>query len=248
MKTNVMHTLRPGEFLIGPEGAFAVDVPESSGGLVTVFLSPGFIADMAVSLGIGGETASMYFNFPLIMDSSLADLALCMNNLFSAGFPLKEKLYQAEELCMEAVGIVLRFLRLKKEALEHLNVLKESTKTDLFERLTRARNLIETRFAENTVMRELAEGAAISEYHFMRLFREAFGISPGQYRKRVRLEAARSGILYSDKGITEISLDSGYSSLSSFIHAFRERFGCSPGALRKSAGLNKPENVRTNTL
>ncbi len=66
-------------------------------------------------------------------------------------------------------------------------------------------------------------------------FRDAFGISPYQYLRRVRLELARS-LLVSEpqKKIYQIARSTGFSSARQFTMTFRQYFGLSPTDCRRS--------------
>jgi AraC-like DNA-binding protein len=60
---------------------------------------------------------------------------------------------------------------------------------DVFRRLCRARDQVHERCAEPLTVARLARAAGVSRYHFLRLFRDAFGETPHQYL--MRLERAR---------------------------------------------------------
>jgi transcriptional regulator GlxA family with amidase domain len=79
----------------------------------------------------------------------------------------------------------------------------------------------------------MAQAACFSKFHFLRLFREAYGETPGRYLARVRLERARTLLETTDRRVTDICLDVGYESLSSFTIAFRNRFGTPPDRYRR---------------
>jgi transcriptional regulator GlxA family with amidase domain len=79
----------------------------------------------------------------------------------------------------------------------------------------------------------MARAACFSKYHFLRLFREAYGETPGRYLARMRLERARELLETTDLRVTDICLEVGYESLSSFTIAFRNRFGVPPQRYRR---------------
>ena len=80
---------------------------------------------------------------------------------------------------------------------------------------------------------ELARMCNISEVYFRRLFKENIGMSPVEYRNRLRLEKAKQYLEYGDISIQEISDMLGYSTVSHFIKRFRERYGYPPLEYRK---------------
>ncbi|MCU1347057.1 MAG: transcriptional regulator, AraC family [Acidobacteria bacterium] len=79
----------------------------------------------------------------------------------------------------------------------------------------------------------MARAACFSKYHFLRLFREAYGETPGRYRARCRLGRARALLETTDRSVTDICLDVGYESLASFTIAFRRQFGAPPQRYRR---------------
>ena len=77
-----------------------------------------------------------------------------------------------------------------------------------------------------------ANAPCVSPYHFHRLFHEVFHETPNQYLQRRRLEQARELLESTDRGVTEISLDVGFESSTSFSALFRRSLGCSPREYR----------------
>lgn len=87
------------------------------------------------------------------------------------------------------------------------------------------------------VMR-LAAVSGVSEAHFSRSFREAFGIPPHRYLLARRLEQATTLLRDTELSITEIALATGWESLGSFGRTYRDVTGHSPGAMRLEARVN----------
>jgi AraC-like DNA-binding protein len=101
-----------------------------------------------------------------------------------------------------------------------------------FARLVRARDAIHARYAEPLSLDDLARQAALSPFHFLRLFRRAFGETPHRYLTRVRIEAAKR-LLLADAPVTDVCLDVGFQSLGSFSALFARRVGAPPSAFRR---------------
>lgn len=83
---------------------------------------------------------------------------------------------------------------------------------------------------------ELAQLASLSEYHFVRMFRESFGLPPHRYVLQRRLLRARELLLHSHQPLGEIALACGFSSASHFSNRFRQAFGGAPNLLRARRG------------
>ena len=79
---------------------------------------------------------------------------------------------------------------------------------------------------------ELAGMAALSEYHFIRIFKAATGMTPGQYIITARLDYARYLLKTTSLPIQQISNRVGYPSESLFCKAFKKQLGLTPTAYR----------------
>jgi len=80
-----------------------------------------------------------------------------------------------------------------------------------------------------------AREAALSPYHFLRVFDAALGVTPHQYLVRVRLRRAARLLLDAERPITEVALDVGFGDVSNFVRTFGRAAGVSPGVFRRAA-------------
>jgi AraC-like DNA-binding protein len=85
---------------------------------------------------------------------------------------------------------------------------------------------------EEWPVRRLARVSGVSEAHFSRSFKEAFGVPPHRYLLTRRIERAKALLRDTDLPITEIVLQTGWESLGTFGRTFRDVTGESPGDLR----------------
>jgi AraC-like DNA-binding protein len=102
-------------------------------------------------------------------------------------------------------------------------------------RLLRARDAMDRSFADGLDIAALADSVHLSRAHFIRSFRAAFGETPHRYLQRRRIERAMALLRESERSVTEICFDVGFSSLGSFSRTFREIVGLSPRAYREQA-------------
>lgn len=91
---------------------------------------------------------------------------------------------------------------------------------------------IEQHLDQPLALGELAQLAALSEYHFARMFSTSFGLPPHRYVLQRRLRRARELLLHSGMPLGEIALACGFASASHFSNRFRQAFGAAPGLLR----------------
>lgn len=99
-------------------------------------------------------------------------------------------------------------------------------------RLRRARDRIDRDYAEPLDVPTLAREAFMSEGHFSRCFRAAFGETPYGYLMTRRIERAKALLRRGDLSVTEVCVAVGCTSLGSFSSRFTELVGESPSAYR----------------
>ncbi|MBM7568062.1 helix-turn-helix transcriptional regulator [Paenibacillus sacheonensis] len=75
--------------------------------------------------------------------------------------------------------------------------------------------------------------SGLSRTKFFRCFRIVTGLSPHQFLTRTRLQAAAHAIIHSSQSILNISMEAGFSSLSTFNKRFVNHFGLAPREYRK---------------
>jgi AraC-like DNA-binding protein len=98
--------------------------------------------------------------------------------------------------------------------------------------LLRAKDLVDSRYAEPLNVDDLAKAAGLSPAHFSREFRAAFGESPHGYLLTRRLERAAALLRTTDRSVAEICFDVGLLSVGSFTTSFTRTYGLSPTAYR----------------
>ena len=102
-------------------------------------------------------------------------------------------------------------------------------------RLLRARDAMDRSYAQPLDIPTLARLAHVSEAHFIRTFRATFGETPHRYLQRRRVERSMFLLRETDRSVTDICLEVGFTSLGTFSRTFREVMGESPTAYRRRA-------------
>ncbi len=119
---------------------------------------------------------------------------------------------------------------------DELQSVKRSTRVELFNRLNKAKDYIESNYHESIDLDMLSKVSSLCPHHFLRKFKSYTGVSPHQFLKSVRLEKARIMLESTNSSITEICLNCGYESLSSFSFLFKNTYKTSPESYRKNYG------------
>ena len=104
-------------------------------------------------------------------------------------------------------------------------------------RLLRARDAMDRSYAQPLDISTLARIACVSEAHFIRTFRATFGETPHRYLQRRRVERSLFLLRETDRSVTDVCFDVGFSSLGTFSRTFREIMGETPTAYRKRVNV-----------
>lgn len=92
---------------------------------------------------------------------------------------------------------------------------------------------IDDHFAENLTLEDMADMSSFSRFHFSRLFKQFTGTSFYKYVNQKRISNAELLLINPDVPITQVAIQSGFSSSSAFIRMFKIVKGCTPTDFRK---------------
>jgi len=106
---------------------------------------------------------------------------------------------------------------------------------ELLRRLLRAKDRMDAASHEEWPVLRLARVSGVSEAHFARSFKDAFGVPPHRYLLTRRIERATAMLRDTDLPIIEIAFQTGWNSLGTFGRTFRDVTGETPRALRARA-------------
>jgi AraC family transcriptional regulator len=99
-------------------------------------------------------------------------------------------------------------------------------------RIAAALRLIEAQAEEPLSLATLAAAAAMSPYHFLRIFRAVVGMTPHRFILHTRLYRAALQLRRSSESISTIAFAAGFGDLSTFNRRFRQVTGQTPSAFR----------------
>jgi len=111
---------------------------------------------------------------------------------------------------------------------------RKPKRPDIVRRLKRARDFIEQNYDRHISLDDMAAAAFMSSAHFLRQFKDEFGLTPYQYLTECRLRAAQELLINTEIAITDIVFASGFGNRSAFSRLFKERCGVSPLEYRRS--------------
>jgi AraC family transcriptional regulator len=108
-----------------------------------------------------------------------------------------------------------------------------------------AQDLIHENYTQHLSLSEIAGVVGVHPAHLAEVFRKNFGLTIGQYIRRLRLDHATREVLLSDKPLAEISATAGFYDQSHFTKIFKRHTGMAPAKMRAAARIS---NAHTKTL
>lgn len=108
----------------------------------------------------------------------------------------------------------------------------------IYRQIVRAKLYMEVHYASPIRLDQIAEEAFFSKFHFIRLFKLLYGLTPHQYLTKVRIEKARL-LLEENISVSEVCFLTGFESLASFSLLFKRQTSFSPSAYQQARLLRK---------
>ena len=144
----------------------------------------------------------------------------------------------AEQFWLEEQLLVLadRLIQTRTEhvkQISRLNCVRQTTREELYRRVSRARDYADAMFATEVTLADLANAAALSPNHLLRSFREVFQRTPYEYVRGKRLSEAKRLLKTENVPVTEVCFAVGFESPGSFSSAFKRETGMSPSEYRE---------------
>lgn len=213
--------LHPGALLLGNPGACYQCSHDHGVGdrCISVQIAPDYFAEIAATAG-----GSSKFRFPTAMLPARRDIlphAAVLEAMCGGRDPL-----QVEEELVGFAAAAIRALSGESAAAARVSARDER-------RISRTLRHIERHADQAIDLDQLADIAAMSKYHFLRIFRRTVGMTPYRFLVSIRLRRAALRLLTSPDTVSRIAFDSGFGDLSTFNNTFRASFGTSPLAFRR---------------
>jgi len=234
------YTVKEGEYIIGNDFTHSVvhidnSIPVQG---LCIDISPQIISDVAQYHDVNGTdlkefllSDQFFVNRYNVKNTSLGYTLNDINSKIKTGIFRND--LQQNELFYSLAESIITDQRFVFDHLSKMNFKKEVTNEEVFRAMLDAKSHLDAHIMDNPSLEELSLQIGISKYHFLRVFKNTFGISPYQYQKRMRLEQARLELMQGND-ILETAIRFGYFNVQSFTKAFKSTFGQTPGTIKKS--------------
>lgn len=110
----------------------------------------------------------------------------------------------------------------------------------LYRRIVQAKLFIDAHYAESINLDAIADEAYFSKFHFIRLFKMAYGKTPHHYLTSVRIEKAKL-LLQSSGTVADVCYSVGFDSVSSFTGLFKRVTTKTPSVYQQEQLLRQIE-------
>ena len=234
------YTVKEGEYIIGNDFTHSVvhidnSVPVQG---LCIDISPQIITEVAQYHDVNGSdlkefllSDQFFVNRYNVKNTSLGYTLNDINSKIKTGIFRND--LQQNELFYSLAESIITDQRFVLDHLSKMSFKKEVTNEEVFRAMLDAKSHLDAHIMDNPSLEELSLQIGISKYHFLRVFKNTFGISPYQYQKRMRLEQARLDLMQG-RDILETAIRFGYFNVQSFTKAFKSTFGQTPGTIKKS--------------
>ncbi len=185
-----------------------------------IYIHPEEMEPMLESAGIR-QARDFQIKGTLLQDDllrqRLTNLARLVNQRGSNKLEMECKLYQlAARIAQRCGQFEASQLRQRKDRL-----------------LLQAKDYIHAHLREELTLNNISEAANLSKYHFLRLFRSQFGITPHQYIVNCRINQARKA-LETGTSVDDLVAELGFSDVSHFNRRFKPIYGMTPRQYQQS--------------
>jgi AraC family transcriptional regulator len=123
---------------------------------------------------------------------------------------------------------------------------RRTTRVELFKQLSTTKEWIEANYTSPIMLNQMAQVANLNSQHFLRMFRDCYGVTPHRFLTDIRLNAARHQIENSQESISTICQQTGFESLPTFSRLFRQRFNLSPSSYRRDQTQHQTNDQKHN--
>ncbi len=112
--------------------------------------------------------------------------------------------------------------------LKSIPALRTRTRRELFRRVGMACNFINSQYSQPITLEDIAAASHLSRFHFLRVFRSVYGVTPVTYLNRRRARAALRLLQTGRYPVEEVAILAGFQCRSTLFRQFKRIYGAAP--------------------
>ena len=143
-----------------------------------------------------------------------------------------------DEALRDLLVLLLQTHRQMQTQSASLSVVKRPTRAAIMKSVYRAVDSLRQAPEQVHNLTSLSRTAGMSEYHFLRSFRQLTKLTPHHYLNALRMQAALPRVLSGNEAMADIAATLGYADNAAFSRAFRRYFGVSPTKMDQELARN----------
>lgn len=171
-------------------------------------------------------TTNSYKVISFAVDSSLYFPSLLVND--EQLLTMLRKFHALAEYDQQSSTLVPLFDAIKARLESFSVACSRSVRTDELEHMAAAKLYIEENCSRDLSIGEVAAHVNLSKFHFIRLFRQCYGMSPHAYELMCRVKVSQR-LLRNRSAAIEAGYETGFFDQSHFIKEFKRQVGVTPG-------------------
>lgn len=226
----IFYRVRPGEFLIIPPGeVHQLTAPETGWRFILQF-------DISLFLKLkGGSAIQTTLMQPLHVTKN--GYPKIYNDVYQILQQITEEYFSENEyaeltICSALLNFFAKFARnriYEEELFPNVRPARQKEYIKLFNNLL---DYIDTHYTEDLNLESIAERSGFSKFHFSRLFKQYTSLTFNDYLNYRRIRAAEELLANPNIPIIEVSIRSGYKSISTFNRLFKQAKHCTPSEFK----------------
>lgn len=225
------YDVQPGEiFFIPPRELHTLIAPETPGKRFVFIMDISIISKMKGFVGISTILSSPLHitkeTYPLIYD-----------DIYQIMVQIRNEYFRNAEYCELTIQSLLLQLFVKigenhNNSLELFPNVRPGKHKEYMQRFNQLLEYVDEHYMEDLNLDSVADMAGFSKFHFSRLFKQYTNFTFCDYLSYRRIKAATELLSNPEYSITEVAMDSGFPSISTFNRLFKKQVGCTPREYR----------------
>ena len=222
------YTLRPGDSALISSGVLHGGCPSGCHYVCVVFDLESFLQKQFWAADIYRSLSSYHLHIQTYFPAELSEIHSLVENIFSA-------LSEEYEGCrFTVIGSLYQLLGIIfQNGFYSHSPISDVSKTKKITQFKSVLSYITEHYTEDLSLQAMAACAGMNSNYFCKIFKEMTHRSPIEYLNYYRIESACEQLAYTNKSVTEVALDCGFSDTSYFVKVFKRFKGLTPSCYAK---------------